>query len=65
MTSSECSDSSRKRERHHALNHPNILTIFDIGEVDSMHFIATEFVKGETLRARMSATRLSLKRRST
>src|SRR5436190_23139390 len=39
-----------------ALNHPNILTIFDIGEVESAHFIATEFVTGETLRACMSAT---------
>ena len=33
-----------------ALNHPNILTIYDIGEVDSVHFIATEFVNGKILR---------------
>jgi serine/threonine protein kinase len=33
-----------------ALNHPNILTVFDIGETDSAHFIATEFVNGKTLR---------------
>ncbi|MEK6303754.1 MAG: protein kinase [Acidobacteriota bacterium] len=45
-----------------ALNHPNILTIFDIGEVESTHFIATEFVKGETLRACMSATRMSVQK---
>lgn len=32
------------------LNHPNILTIYDIGQVDGTYFIATEFVKGETLR---------------
>lgn len=33
-----------------ALNHPNILTIYDIGDVDSTKFIATEFVEGETVR---------------
>src|SRR5215510_10312898 len=33
-----------------ALNHPNILTIYDIGQADSLHFIATEYVEGETLR---------------
>lgn len=37
------------------LNHPNIITIYDIGETDSIHFIATEFVKGETLREQMTA----------
>ena len=33
-----------------ALNHPNILTIFEIGTADSIHYIATEFIEGETLR---------------
>ncbi len=33
-----------------ALNHPNIVTIFEIGEVNDVHFIATELIEGETLR---------------
>ena len=37
-----------------ALNHPNILTIYDIGEADKLHYIVTEFVEGETLRQRMT-----------
>jgi serine/threonine-protein kinase len=37
-----------------SLNHPNIITIHEIGETASGHFIATEFIEGETLRERMS-----------
>jgi serine/threonine-protein kinase len=33
-----------------ALNHPNILTVFEIGEAAGNHYIATEFIEGETLR---------------
>ena len=33
-----------------ALNHPNIITIHDIGREGDTHFIATEFVQGRTLR---------------
>ena len=36
-----------------ALNHPNILTIYEIDQTDSVHFIATEYVEGETLRQHM------------
>src|SRR5215213_4149666 len=33
-----------------ALNHPNILTVFEIGEADGSYYIATEYIDGETLR---------------
>ena len=36
-----------------ALNHPNILTVHEIGRIDDIRFIATEFIDGETLRRRM------------
>src|SRR5947209_15950 len=44
-----------------SLNHPNILTIFEVGETDSTRFIATEFIDGETLRERMRRGHLSLR----
>src|SRR6266487_4223748 len=38
-----------------ALNHPHILTIYEIGTTETSRFIATEFIDGETLRQRISA----------
>jgi serine/threonine protein kinase len=43
-----------------ALNHPNILTIYEIEQADGRYFIATEFIEGETLRERMKSGRLKL-----
>ncbi len=43
-----------------ALNHPNIITIYEIDETDSGHFIATEFIDGETLRERLRKAPIKL-----
>ena len=43
-----------------ALNHPNIMTIFEIGQMDSTYFIATEFIDGVTLRQHIAGRRLKL-----
>jgi eukaryotic-like serine/threonine-protein kinase len=41
-----------------ALNHPNILTIYDIDEEAGTHFIATEYIDGQTVRQRLANGRL-------
>jgi serine/threonine-protein kinase len=43
-----------------ALNHPNIVTIHDIGQVEGTHFIATEHIAGETLRKRITRAGMTL-----
>jgi serine/threonine protein kinase len=43
-----------------ALNHPNIITIHEIGAVDQHQFIVSEFVEGETLRQRIKSGPLEL-----
>lgn len=43
-----------------ALNHPNILTIFEFDSAGEKRFIASEFVDGETLRARLKSERLTV-----
>mgnify|MGYP001420737671 CR=1 FL=1 len=43
-----------------ALNHPNILTIHDLGETESSRYIATEYVEGETLRSKLNRGKLPI-----
>ncbi len=43
-----------------ALNHPNILTVYEVEQRDGLHYIATEFVDGVTLRQHIHARRLTL-----
>ena len=44
-----------------ALNHPNIITIHEIGDAENRPFIATEFIEGETLHRRLRGEPMSLK----
>lgn len=59
LTDNFSEDAERLRRFEHearavsALNHPNILTIYEIGEDNGSRFIATEFIDGQTLRQRL------------
>jgi eukaryotic-like serine/threonine-protein kinase len=44
-----------------SLNHPNILTIHEIGQQGGSHFIATEYVEGKSLRQHMSGPTMDLR----
>ena len=43
-----------------ALNHPNILTVYEIGAEGNRHFIVTEFIEGKTLRASLACGKMNL-----
>ncbi len=44
----------REAKAASALNHPNILTVYEIGEIDGKNYIATELIDGKTLREHLS-----------
>jgi len=43
-----------------ALSHPNIITIYEIGQLDRLHYIAFEYVDGQTLRQRLTNAPLTI-----
>ncbi|HEX8637397.1 MAG TPA: serine/threonine-protein kinase, partial [Pyrinomonadaceae bacterium] len=51
----------QEAEAASALNHPNIITIFDIGRSAGFQFIATEYINGKTLRQLMREKSLTIK----
>ncbi|HEX6188418.1 MAG TPA: protein kinase [Pyrinomonadaceae bacterium] len=50
----------REAQAASALNHPHILTIYQLGNVDGQQFIATELIEGETLRQRLVRAPITL-----
>src|SRR5262249_34538619 len=44
-----------------SLNHPNILTIHEVGQTGEIHYIATEYIEGQTLRKRLDQGRVDLR----
>ena len=47
-----------------SLDHPNICTIFDLDEIDGVHFIAMQYVEGRNVRQLVNGSRSNLRARS-
>ena len=50
----------REAKAASSLNHPNIITIHEVGEIGGIHYIATEYIEGKTLRHQLVTGRLKL-----
>lgn len=50
----------REAKTASSLNHPNIITVYEIGKSKNSHFIATEFIEGKTLREAINERSLTL-----
>src|SRR5262249_48520936 len=50
----------REAKAASTLNHPNIITIHEIGQASGVHFIATEYIEGKTLRQQFSTGRMKI-----
>src|SRR6187397_778192 len=51
---------TREAKAASALNHPNVATIYDIGESDALHFIVMEYVEGHTLAQKIAERPLTV-----
>ena len=67
ILSGELAEDKRRMQRFQrearivsSLNHPNILTLYEFGQIESLHFLASEYVDGETLREYLNKKRLKL-----
>src|SRR5262252_7153483 len=45
-----------------ALNHPNIVSVYDVGISDKVHYFVTELIEGETLRQRITPQGMSIRK---
>ena len=50
QNSGGCAEFKREAYTISGLNHPNIITIYEIGASEGIHYLATEYVQGKTLR---------------